>query len=299
MSQAPVTCRCCGSQQQHFLVGGLDSIYARRTYEVVVCEQCGNGITVPAETQASLDRLYAETYLYPVHECVIGEKRYRAEGLARFLRQHYPAAQYSNVLEIGCMFGYLMEALRRDYRVKGIDLGTEAIRFCRERGLDAEEISVEDYLKKPAERFDLIILSHVFEHLVEPEVVLRQLKNRLTPNGRIVLLVPNRNSIARKVGGRNWGWWQVPVHIHHFTENALHALATREGLDTERVRYRGGDSLMWVLTFMKLFGISGKGQSSLSATQRWFLRSWSAVARYWYAIGNEEIAVVLTNRTSR
>ena len=57
-------------------------------------------------------------------------KRYRAEGLARFLRQHYPAAQYSNVLEIGCMFGYLMEALRRDYRVKGIDLGTEAIRFA-------------------------------------------------------------------------------------------------------------------------------------------------------------------------
>ena len=56
---------------------------------------------------------------------------------------------------------------------------------------------------------------------------------------------------------------------------------------------------MWVLTFMKLFGVSGKGQSSLSATQRWFLRSWSAVARYWYALGNEEIAVVLTNRTSR
>ena len=82
MNNAPVTCRCCGSQQQRFLVGGLDSIYARRTYDVVVCEQCGNGITVPVETQASLDRLYAETYLYPVHECVIAERRYRADGLA-------------------------------------------------------------------------------------------------------------------------------------------------------------------------------------------------------------------------
>jgi SAM-dependent methyltransferase len=293
MSEAPVTCRCCGSQQQHFLVGGLDSIYARRHYEVVVCDQCGNGITLPVETQASLDELYADTYLYPVHECVIGEKRYRAEGLARFLRQQYPASGHARVLEIGCMFGYLMEALQPDYRVKGIDLGTEAIRFCRERGLDAEEISVEDYLRKPAERFDLIILSHVFEHLVEPDVVLRQLKERLNPNGRIVLLIPNRDSIARKVGGRNWGWWQVPVHIHHFTENALRALAAREGFRTAQVRYRGGDSLMWVLTFMKLFGVSGKGQKQLGGFQRLLLRTWSGVGRYWYPIGNEELTVVL------
>lgn len=293
MNPTQALCRCCGSEDSHFLVGGLDSIYARQQYDVVVCEKCGNGITLPVETQTNLDRLYGETYLYPVHECVIGEKRYRAEGLARFLRQHYPAAKYPSVLEIGCMFGYLMESLRPDYRVKGIDLGAEAIRFCQARGLDAEEVSVEEYLRRSPERFDLIVLSHVFEHLVEPDIVLRQLKERLHPGGRIVLLVPNRDSIARKLSGRNWGWWQVPVHIHHFNEQALRAISAREGLQTEQVRYRGGDSLMWILTFMKLFGVSGKGQKTLSGFQRLLIRSWSAIARYWYAIGNEELTIIL------
>jgi SAM-dependent methyltransferase len=288
-----VYCRCCGATDTRFLTGKQRSIYATRDYDIVVCRRCGNGITVPVETQATLDALYEATYLYPVHECVIGEKRYRAKALGKFIRIYYPATAYPSVLEIGCMFGYLMESLKPWYRVKGIDLGSEAIRFCKKRGLEAEEVAVEEYLQHSKEQFDLIVLSHVFEHLVEPDRVLTQLKDRLKPGGRIIILVPNRDSVARRLSRRFWGWWQVPVHIHHFNESALRALAAREQLEVEHVRYRGGDSLMWVLTFMKLFGVSGKEQRRLTAFQRFVLRSWSLVGRYWYAISNEEIGVVL------
>jgi SAM-dependent methyltransferase len=40
--------------------------------------------------------------------------------------------------------------------------------------------------------FDLIIVSHVAEHLIEPEPVFRELARVLRPGGRLLLLTPNR-----------------------------------------------------------------------------------------------------------
>ena len=40
--------------------------------------------------------------------------------------------------------------------------------------------------------FDLIVMSHVAEHLVEPEAVFRELARVLAPGGRLLLLTPNR-----------------------------------------------------------------------------------------------------------
>ena len=40
--------------------------------------------------------------------------------------------------------------------------------------------------------FDLIVMSHVAEHLTEPEAVFRELARVLRPGGRLLLLTPNR-----------------------------------------------------------------------------------------------------------
>ena len=134
------------------------------------------------------------------------------------------------------MFGYLMEELRSNYLVKGIEIGTQAVRHCQARGLDAAQISLESYLQTDEATFDIIIMSHVLEHLRHPDKDLQKLRDRLNPGGVLVILVPNHDSISARLFGRYWGWWQVPVHFNHFNRSALEHLARRSGYHVNRVR---------------------------------------------------------------
>lgn len=52
---------------------------------------------------------------------------------------------------------------------------------------------------QPDQPFDSIIMEHILEHVVDPVGLLSRVKNWLAPNGRLLLGVPNGNSIHRLV----------------------------------------------------------------------------------------------------
>ena len=193
------------------------------------------------------------------------------------------------------MFGYLLNELKNNFNVKGIEIGEDAVLFCQNTGLDVKNISIENYLLQNDEKFDLIILSHVFEHLLTPEKILSQLSNRLKSGGKLIISVPNSNSFNRKLFGRNWGWWQVPVHINHFRESALAEMASNTEMKIEKTRYKGGDSLMLLLNLINLFGFRNK-KSDVSFFKKSIIKLFTFLFRYWYFIGNEEITVVMVKK---
>lgn len=290
-----IKCSCCGTTHGNLIFKGLTSIYSAREWSVVECENCRNIITIPVPSQQELTDIYGKIYMYPVHLLVAGEKKFRADAMAKFIRTNFPSDKKQKILEVGCMFGYLLSDLKKDYEVKGIEIGDQAVDFCRNEGLDVTDISIEDYLKESTESFNIIILSHVFEHLLKPGEVLDELRKRLLPGGKIIICVPNSNSISRKLFGRYWGWWQVPVHINHFRKEALIKIASNKKLAVEKVIYKGGDSLMIVLNFINMFGFRSDNLSP-GAFQKIILMLFSSVFRYWYYIGNEEITVVMRQK---
>ena len=56
----------------------------------------------------------------------------------------------------------------------------------------------EDYVT--ADKFDVIIASHVLEHVRDPKKVLSLCKTWLKDNGQIIIIVPNRESLHRRLG---------------------------------------------------------------------------------------------------
>jgi SAM-dependent methyltransferase len=58
----------------------------------------------------------------------------------------------------------------------------------------------EEY--EPVERFNTIIMSCIIEHVLDPALVLRRAASWLTDDGVIVLVVPNKLSLHRRVGLR-------------------------------------------------------------------------------------------------
>lgn len=108
------------------------------------------------------------------------------------------------VLDVGCAWGYLGEALSTNgCRVIGIEKDAAAAEQAREA---CEKVLVGDVddprvLSSAGKDFDVIICADVLEHLVDPWTALKTLKNLLGPEGELIVSIPN---IA---------YWQMRLHL--------------------------------------------------------------------------------------
>jgi SAM-dependent methyltransferase len=108
------------------------------------------------------------------------------------LLAHVPAGARS-VLDIGCGAGDNARVLRdRGLKIWAVTLSqVEAVR-AREFCEDVLIANVEaDDLALPLGFFDVLLLSHVLEHLVAPQSMLTRAARFLAPKGLVLVAVPN------------------------------------------------------------------------------------------------------------
>ncbi|MBL7932574.1 MAG: class I SAM-dependent methyltransferase [Bacteroidia bacterium] len=106
----------------------------------------------------------------------------------------------SNVLALGYGDGVQLKkispACHRLTIIEGSKLLTD--RAAEDlKGATCVHTLFEDF--KPTEKFDLIIATHVLEHLDNPVDLLVKMKQWLSKDGKILIAVPNKESIHRKL----------------------------------------------------------------------------------------------------
>lgn len=101
-----------------------------------------------------------------------------------------------NVLEVGCGAGHILEKIPHG-KLTGIDISPVQIERARTRlGSKAELIlSPGEKLPFKTSSFDRIICTEVFEHVLEPELILAEMKRVLKESGIISLSIPNEKLI--------------------------------------------------------------------------------------------------------
>ncbi len=160
-------------------------------------------------------------------------------------------APESSVLDIGAADGSVARRLvERGCRVVGIELDAEAARaaeeFCERVVIgDAEAIDLADAVD--GDRFDVVLLLDVLEHLQDPVATLKRAAEQLSPGGRVIVSVPNVTHAALRLQLLT-GRFQYTerglldrTHLRFFDRPAVERLFSQAGLTViDRLRTTAG-----------------------------------------------------------
>ena len=215
-------------------------------FSVRQCTSCGQMVTTPRLTEGNLPTLYSQ--YYPRHnidfDALESESALVGKRHARFKRWlagtdnqgHYLAKPGQRVLDIGsgsCLS--LLELRQLGVEPYAVEADPNVAAIAQRYGLNVHIGSIHDD-PFPGQVFDLITLNQVIEHVPDPASLLRVVRDRLAPGGRIVLSFPNVSSWQRRLSGSRWINWHVPYHQHHFNRRSFALLAHREGYEVVSTR---------------------------------------------------------------
>jgi 2-polyprenyl-3-methyl-5-hydroxy-6-metoxy-1,4-benzoquinol methylase len=162
------------------------------------CSNCGLVFQSAAESQASGPTFYEETYrkVYQSSEAPtpkdIKIQQQRALNQVRRLKQ-FGVKDVRRALDVGASTGVLLDTIGSSFNAQtvGIEPGRVYRQFAEAKGLEMVA-SLEDLLEAKPERFDLISLMHVLEHLADPlETLIILRESLLTEEGYLLIEVPN------------------------------------------------------------------------------------------------------------
>jgi SAM-dependent methyltransferase len=134
------------------------------------------------------------------------------------------------ILDVGCGTGANLQMLSQFGVAEGVDISSEALDFCRARGLSKVRQGAAESLPYEDASFDLVTGLDVVEHLDNDVAGLREMRRVLRPRGRALLFVPAFMFL--------WGVQDdISRHRRRYTLRELRQNLGTAGFSIERATY--------------------------------------------------------------
>ena len=125
------------------------------------------------------------------------------------------------ILDVGAGTGdFLKVCKNNNWKVLGIEPSLDARKIAEKKGIHLKE----NLLAVSNQKFDVITLWHVLEHVEDLKDTIKKLNSLLKPEGRIVIAVPNYKSYDAKFYKEHWAAFDVPRHLWHFSQTSIQKL---------------------------------------------------------------------------
>lgn len=136
-------------------------------------------------------------------------------------------------LDLGCKFPYLLSVLKERIKVLGIDAVSEVIGYGQSLGVPVVQGNFESMdTASFKNKFDLIVLIHVFEHFYDPMNTMKKILECLTHRGVIYMRIPNIDISGIE---RDFTSHHVQIHPFIYSTQAMLLLMGRLGCEIFRV----------------------------------------------------------------
>jgi predicted SAM-dependent methyltransferase len=119
------------------------------------------------------------------------------------------------------------------WQVKGIEPNKKAASWARDNlGLDIECCYFDDF--ECSEKFDVIQMRMVLEHLTSPSKAIERAASMLKKGGELVIIIPDFSGFESSIYKKYHYGLQVPCHLYHFTPKTIKSYLKKYGF---KVRY--------------------------------------------------------------
>jgi SAM-dependent methyltransferase len=192
------------------------------------------------------------------HWWFAGRRRIIAEFVGRVCREMKEPRP--RILDVGCGTGANLQMLSQFGAAEGVDVSSDALDFCRSRGLTRVKQGAAEHLPFADAAFDLVTGLDVVEHLDDDIAGLREMRRVLGPDGRVVLFVPAFMFL--------WGVQDdISHHRRRYTLPELKQKLRDSGLKVERASYANITFFVPILigrTLMRLTGFRPSSENNLT-----------------------------------
>ncbi|MES2177540.1 MAG: class I SAM-dependent methyltransferase [Gemmatimonadota bacterium] len=207
----------------------------------------------PRPTRDEIVRYYSREGKY---DTWLADRNGRDRMWHRRLRMIRHLKSSGELLDVGTGIGQFLALASAHYQVTGTEVSESACALAHdEYGLDIMKGPIE-HLDFGTRRFDLITITHVLEHVHDPNTVIDHCVRLLKPDGVLVIAVPNElhaylrrmlNSVLVRLGSRTvprLGAYGLPkvtldgtlpeIHLLHFSAATMRRWLEGKGLGVVR-----------------------------------------------------------------
>lgn len=271
-------CPICGGNQLNKVFDTVDYFSSGEVFSIVECNYCGFRFTNNFPSEEIIGKYYdsPEYISHSDSEKGLINRLYHFLRKKMILKKINLVASYAPVnpirlLDIGCGTGYFLNAAqKRGWIVTGIEKDDKARQSAIIRtGLTINDESSLWEIENAS--FNVVTLWHVLEHLEKLNDTVSKIKDIITPEGTVVLALPNHKSFDAKFYKKEWAAYDIPRHLWHFSPDTVDKLLAKHQLTVvKKIRmpldafyisllsesYKGSSL---VIKFCRAFGIGAIG----------------------------------------
>jgi SAM-dependent methyltransferase len=152
------------------------------------------------------------------------------------------ADKKQKILDIGCGSGEMLQFLNSwgFTNLTGIDpfIDKDIIYNTQLRVYKKNVYEIDN-------QYDFIMMHHAFEHMENPEEVLKVLCSYLSEKGKLLIRIPVGKSFAYETYKKNWVQLDAPRHLYLHTAASMHILCERAGLKIESILFDSMPFQFW------------------------------------------------------
>ena len=214
------TAKClCGSSASYFTT--------LREFQFFDCPDCYLRFVSP---RYLADEIYDKSYF---HGAAHGfgfsdyeEDKRASDSYLNFLLKkikEYKLSQNTSLLDIGAANGYFVElAKSQGFSSVGIEVSQSAVDWAAKLGRNVICSAIEEYI--PNEKFQIVTILDVLEHLENPKDALLKIAALLNTDGLLVVNVPDQGSLFARICRMKWHAYLPPEHWYYFNKHSLRKL---------------------------------------------------------------------------
>jgi 2-polyprenyl-3-methyl-5-hydroxy-6-metoxy-1,4-benzoquinol methylase len=193
---------------------------------LIKCTQCS--LIFSELVNIKFEKLYGDVVDEQYIKSIEFKRRYFENTFSKIKKY---INKYQEVLEIGSYYGVFGSIIApKVKKYLGIELSGHAVEFAKKKySLNVYSKSIDQHLVD-VEKLDVIIMSHVIEHLDNPFTDLKNIRDKMTDKSILIFSTYNMDSLIAKILGKKYHWI-MPMHKFYFTKSFLKEFMNNNGLE--------------------------------------------------------------------